>query len=235
MLIPLLLFLGSAHAGPRPARTGADMSLTPENRPFTAIAAETAQVLVATPGTSGANSITLHFLERRADGWGAALPSAKAVIGRSGFAEPGMKREGDGRTPSGVYPLTLAFGYSESVNTKMPYRMAGDNDIWIDDPDAPDYNTWGNRGKTRARSFEDMRRKDGLYRYGLVIGYNMDPVLRGYGSAIFLHVWKGPGSPTTGCVAMAEKDVLRVLRWLDPARKPLIIMGSPDNVLKLTE
>ena len=57
-----------------------------------------------------------------------------AVIGRNGFAPPGEKCEGDGRTPSGLFRLKTAFGYPPSVPTQMPYRQSQEDDLWIDDP-----------------------------------------------------------------------------------------------------
>jgi L,D-peptidoglycan transpeptidase YkuD (ErfK/YbiS/YcfS/YnhG family) len=59
----------------------------------------------------------------------------------------------------------------------------------------------------------------------VVVGYNTDPVVAGRGSAIFLHIWKGPGQPTAGCVAMEEADLERIVAWLDPDQKPQIILG----------
>lgn len=169
------------------------------------------------------------------NGWTSAFPSPiNAVIGRNGFAEPGGKREGDGKTPSGVYALEFAFGYTPEANTRMPYRKATEADVWVDDPESPDYNRWVS-GKTGASSFEQMRRSDGLYKYGIVIGYNTRPVVRGLGSAIFLHLWKGTGAPTSGCVAMAEKDLLRILAWLDPKKKPLIAMGEQKTIFSLVK
>jgi L,D-peptidoglycan transpeptidase YkuD (ErfK/YbiS/YcfS/YnhG family) len=52
------------------------------------------------------------------------------------------------------------------------------------------------------------------------------------GSAIFVHLGEGKGMPTAGCVAMAEPDLLSILQWLDPARRPLIIMGTYEELLK---
>ena len=80
---------------------------------------------------------------------------------------------------------------------------------------------------------EKMKREDGLYRHGIVIEYNMDPIVRGKGSAIFLHRWQGKGKSTRGCVAMPEHQILRLLSWLDPAQKPLIIMGTESELGKM--
>ena len=75
-----------------------------------------------------------------------------------------------------------------------------------------------------------MKRSDQLYKYGLVIGYNRHPVVAGLGSAIFLHVWPGEGFSTSGCVALAESDMIAILGWLDPENKPLILMGDPRHL-----
>ena len=168
---------------------------------------------------------TLYTLEKHNDKWQEAFEPFDAVIGRNGFAPTGEKREGDGKTPSGIYPLKMAFGYNPTMKTRMPYRQALANDIWIDDQNAEDYNLWVKKSETRATSYEMMKRDDDLYKYGIVIEYNTDPVIKGNGSAIFLHVWKGEGIPTAGCVAISEENIIKILGWLDPAASPLIITG----------
>lgn len=167
----------------------------------------------------------VYTLERQDGIWRQVFDPMKAVIGRNGFAPPGEKREGDGRTPSGQYRLGTAFGYAREISTKMPYRQALSDDLWVDDPKAPDYNRWVKQTETQAASYEKMKRDDDQYKYGLVIEYNSNPVIPGYGSAIFLHIWKSPGSPTAGCVAVSEEDILKILGWLDPAAHPVIIIN----------
>jgi L,D-peptidoglycan transpeptidase YkuD (ErfK/YbiS/YcfS/YnhG family) len=164
-------------------------------------------------------------MEKRGDKWQMAFEPFNAVIGRNGLAAAGEKREGDGKTPSGLYPLKMTFGYDATIRTKMPYRHALDDDVWVDDPQADDYNRWVKKSETRAASYELMKRDDNLYKYGIVIEYNTSPVIKGNGSAIFLHIWKGESVPTAGCVAVSEENILKILQWLDPAASPLIIMG----------
>ena len=67
-----------------------------------------------------------------------------------------------------------------------------------------------------------MRRDDHVYELGVVVEHN-DACVPGRGSAIFLHVWREPGAPTAGCTSMARDDLLRLLRWLDPAAEPLLV------------
>jgi L,D-peptidoglycan transpeptidase YkuD (ErfK/YbiS/YcfS/YnhG family) len=164
-------------------------------------------------------------LERQGNEWKMAFEPLNAVIGRKGFAPAGDKREGDGKTPSGFFAMQLTFGYDEIINTKMPYRQALVDDIWVDDPNADDYNRWVKKQQTHAVSYEKMRRDDNLYKYGIVIEYNTSPVIKGNGSAIFLHVWGGEDITTEGCVAVAEQDIVKILAWLDPKASPVIIMG----------
>jgi L,D-peptidoglycan transpeptidase YkuD (ErfK/YbiS/YcfS/YnhG family) len=167
-------------------------------------------------------------VERNNGIWHLVLPAFAGSIGEMGFAAIDNKREGDGKSPSGVFPLGIAFGYDPSVETKMPYRQATENDFWVDDVNSKDYNQWV-QGEPNAASWEKMRRDDDQYKYGVVVEYNMDPIVKGKGSAIFLHVWKGGGA-TLGCVSMAEEMVLKILGWLDPSKKPLIIMGKESEL-----
>jgi len=167
----------------------------------------------------------LYAMEKRENKWQMAFEPFDSEIGRNGFAPEGEKREGDGRTPSGIYPLKTTFGYDATIGTKMPYHQATADDIWVDDPNADDYNCWAKKNETHASSYELMKRDDNLYKYGVVIEYNTDPVIKSNGSAIFLHIWKGEGIPTAGCVAVSEEDIIKILGWLDPAASPLIITG----------
>jgi L,D-peptidoglycan transpeptidase YkuD (ErfK/YbiS/YcfS/YnhG family) len=176
-----------------------------------------------------AMAATVKACEKRRGSWPAVLRSFPAVVGRSGFAPIGAKREGDGKTPSGAFPVEAAFGYAEKLRTAMPYWRVGEEDVWVDDPSSPDYNQLKKRGETGASSFEEMKRSDGLYEAGLVLGYNRDPVVKGMGSAIFAHVWKSEGIPTSGCVAMERTDLLAILSWLDPLKNPVIILGYIDH------
>jgi L,D-peptidoglycan transpeptidase YkuD (ErfK/YbiS/YcfS/YnhG family) len=146
-----------------------------------------------------------------------------AVIGRNGLAAAGEKKEGDGKTPSGIYPLGPAFGYASSMKTGLLYRQAKDNDFWVDDVKSLQYNQWVS-GSPTANSFEQMKRRDNLYQSGIVIGYNMHPVIPGAGSAIFVHVWRRYNGPTSGCVALNQRYLRKILRWLDRYNQPVIIL-----------
>lgn len=183
------------------------------------------QALVVAAKTDGGFAAQLTAWEYGENGWRQAFDRLPAVIGRSGLAAGGAKREGDGKTPAGVYALGTVFGYGESIISAMPYRQATADDYWVDDPASPLYNQWVH-GRPAALSFERMKRDDDCYKYGIVIEYNTRPVTAGLGSAIFVHVWRGPEAPTAGCVAVAEGELVRLLAWLVPAKRPVIVLGT---------
>jgi L,D-peptidoglycan transpeptidase YkuD (ErfK/YbiS/YcfS/YnhG family) len=189
---------------------------------------ESQQLIFATDKDPSSFHVTIDALEKKNGIWYPVFPSFAGSIGEKGFAAMDNKREGDGKSPSGIFRLGIAFGYDPSVATKMVYRQATDDDFWVDDVNSEDYNKWV-KGKPNAASWEKMKRDDDQYKYGVVIEYNMAPIVKGRGSAIFLHVWKG-GESTAGCVAMSEEMILKILGWLDPAKKPLIVMGTESEL-----
>ena len=146
-----------------------------------------------------------------------------AVIGRNGLADAGQKKEGDGKTPSGIYDLGTAFGYSPSVKTGLDYRQTGADDFWVDDAASAQYNQWV-KGVVRANSFEKLKRDDHLYALAVVIEYNTRPVVPGAGSAIFLHVWRRYDHATAGCVALSQRYLRHILKHLDRSKGPVIIL-----------
>jgi L,D-peptidoglycan transpeptidase YkuD (ErfK/YbiS/YcfS/YnhG family) len=185
-------------------------------------------VVQAIPGDYHA---TLIALERNGGSWDRVF-ECPATIGKNGLAIADDKREGDGKTPDGIYKLKRAFGYAATVTTGLDYRPVTDDDLWIDDPESPDYNRPVKR-PTTAKSFEVLKRKDDLYEFAVVIEYNTDPVKTGAGSAIFLHVWGGPDSPTAGCVSVDRDKMIQLLKWLDAKKLPKIQIGFKD--LKLAQ
>ncbi|MEN6331509.1 MAG: L,D-transpeptidase family protein [Smithella sp.] len=188
------------------------------------------QVIIVTNNCSGSSFVNVYKLGKKGGQWENIQESIDGVIGKNGFAAPGEKREGDGKSPSGIFSVKTAFGYNESIRTKIPYRQALADDLWVDDVNADDYNRWVKKFDTKAVSYEKMRRDDNLYKYGFIIEYNTAPVIKGYGSAIFFHIWRGENIPTEGCVAVSEDNMIKILDWLDPQARPLIIMGTKNTI-----
>jgi len=205
------------------------------NTALVRLAPQSSQALLVTSQSTSSFHATLHAMENRDGSWRQAFPPIKALLGKQGFAPPGTKREGDLRAPSGVFALKHTFGYAPSIQSRMPYRQVDNHDIWVDDPASSEYNRWVRQGQTTARSFEFLKLPDDRYKYVIVIEYNTDPVVRGVGSAIFIHVRRGANIPTHGCVAIAEEHMRKLLAWLDPAAAPVAVMGTRETLISLAE
>lgn len=147
-------------------------------------------------------------------------PAFSAVVGKNGIAAIGKKKEGDLKTPAGLYSIGEAFG-TQPLALKMNYKYITADDKFIDDVNNKHYNTWVS-GSTDAKSYESMLIEP--YTYGAVINYNMNPAIAGKGSAIFIHLWRSPNSPTAGCIALEKKHLLMMLHWLDKAQHPYILV-----------
>ncbi len=185
------------------------------------------QAVVVRPSGDGFRAALTLWSKKTAHGeWERSLGPFPAVIGRNGFASVNEKNEGDGKTPSGIFFLGPAFGRPVDLPTGIEYRQAGPADRWVDDPASSNYNQWVS-GDVPAASFEKMSRDDGLYDAGIVVRYNTAPVIPGRGSAIFVHIWRGNGQhPTAGCVALERNHLLELLKALDAAQFPVIVLGS---------
>jgi len=217
-MVALLLIAGCTHQ-------------TPDSTPSlanTVISGD--QLLVAVAESAETSQIKLYLLARTSHGWELRTGPLPGIIGRNGFAPYGEKREGDGRAPTGLFPLEFAFGYDPSIDSLMPYRQATENDLWVDDVQSSDYNTWVKRGESSATSYEVMKLADNRYRHGLVVGYNRNPIIKGAGSGIFVHAWLEDGYTTSGCVAFDDAELVKLLAWLDPAQKPQILMGIRQDL-----
>lgn len=170
-------------------------------------------------------ALTLWNKDAVSGEWTRVLGPWPAVVGRNGFSSLNEKHEGDGQTPSGIFHLGPAFGREEVLTTGLEYRQAGIDDRWVDDPSSAQYNQWV-KGEVNASSFEKMLREDGLYDAGIVVQYNMLPVIPGRGSAIFVHIWRDNGnSSTAGCVALEKRRLVELLKALNKARDPVILLN----------
>ncbi len=201
-------------------------------------------VVVTTPGWDATRG-ELRAYERDAGGaWRLAIAPQPVVIGRTGAAwgtglhdvpagDAGpVKREGDGRSPAGVFDIGEAFGYAPTAATSLRYAAMDANDWCVDVDGSPYYNEIVDSREVGADAVKDstepMRRDlhadgDQRYRLGFVIANNPRNA-RGGGSCIFGHLWKSPDSTTAGCTAMAPGSMDALLRWLDAGKRPVFVL-----------
>ena len=136
----------------------------------------------------------------------------RVALGRGGVRAD--KQEGDGTTPVGVLTLRRVFYRADCgppPACAVPIEPLAPDDGWCDDPGHADYNRMvrlPHDGRCEA-----LWRTDRVYDVVGALGWNDAPVVRGRGSAIFLHVARPDFSPTEGCVALALTDLRRVLAF----------------------
>ena len=211
----------------------------PSTEPFVVPASSGQLLLVVAAGWDESAARLQRFQrERRGVAWLPVGPAIPVTLGRAGMAwgrglqappdaAGPVKREGDGRSPAGVFPIASLFGAgAPPAGAKLPYLRATPDLKCIDDPASHHYNRIVDRQGVDGidwTSCEDMLRHDRRYELGAVVGCNCDPVVPGAGSCIFLHVWESEGAPTAGCTAMALADMQRVAGWLDGAWLPVLV------------
>lgn len=140
--------------------------------------------------------------------WGESL--LPCTWGRGGIRE--NKKEGDGATPIGTFPFRKVFYRADRLETPktcLPLNLLTPQDGWCDDVADPAYNT--HVQKPYKGRHEDLWRTDHLYDIIIVVGYNDAPVIKGKGSAIFVHLRRPESTPTDGCVALDLPDLLKIL------------------------
>lgn len=136
----------------------------------------------------------------------------RCAIGKSGFIDPTQKKEGDGATPVGIFPLRRVLYRADRVTlppTKMDSYAYDQQDAWCEAPDHPDYNRLV---KTPHPGVRHVLWRDGDTRDVIIpIGYNDNPAVAGKGSAIFIHPPSDDYAPSEGCVTIAVSDMLKII------------------------
>lgn len=174
---------------------------------------------------------------KRGTGWGAGLISTNSP----GLRSPGdpVKKEGDGKSPAGVFRISTAFGYAAQPPPawKMPYISLKSTVECVDDSGSKFYNRIVDRATISPdwHSSERMSEAGVAYRWGAVIDYDVNPTTPGVGSCVFLHIWSGPTMGTAGCTAMPQDQLEPILAWLDPTDNPILVqlpLAQYKNLMK---
>lgn len=135
------------------------------------------------------------------------------AFGKGGFKTD--KREGDGATPIGTFPLRELLYRPDRHTlpvTALNVTPIAQDDGWCDAPESELYNL--PIKIPFDQSHEQLWRDDRIYDFIIPLGYNDAPAKAGKGSAIFLHLAKPGYPPTEGCIALALPDMLSLLPYL---------------------
>lgn len=159
---------------------------------------------------NGGSYATLTLHTKRNGVWTETL-SCSARVGRNGITS--SKREGDGKTPSGIYSFGQAFGVAGNPVTSRRWLQVNNNHYWVDDVNSSYYNKLVDASQTGIQwsSAEHLISYPTAYRYAIAINYNT-ACTRGAGSAIFLHC--STGGSTAGCVSVSQSNMIRILQLL---------------------
>ncbi len=171
---------------------------------------------------------TFYSYEKKSDVWVEEFET-RGYLGRSGIIQNATDRKaGDGTTPGGVYLLAERFGiYDKPVDMDGTYHKVTEDDYWNGDGSSDSYNQLVQGSKMPAdwnpNSSEHLIEYQVCYKYCAMINFNVDPVVPGKGSCIFLHCDEpGTTNPTTaGCVSIP----------LDMMERTLVQMGDDTSYI----
>ncbi len=211
---------------------------------ITVLPKESQQMLLVITGSETSTQGTMYLFERSARRWEFLHENIPVCVGKNGLAwGKGLhremsisgfpvKREGDGKSPAGIFRIGAVFGYApaEAMSAlKMPYIPVNQMTECVDDVNSAYYNQivasdeLEKAGKYDWKSSEKMHQMGAVYDIGATVEHNMNPVNNGGGSCIFLHVWSRPDSYTAGCTSMSPENMKSLAFWMDKAKKPLMV------------
>lgn len=194
------------------------------------------QLILVLPKSWTGTLARLEAYEDGLNGWQRVLGPVEARVGRTGMIPAPRRVAGSGTTPAGTFPLTLAFGLEPDPGTALPYvHVTSEDHWWVADPSSAHYNELrvGAAGGFRRREFgaRGSRRiaaRPREYAHALVIDFNRPFPDRRQGACISMRV--STGLSTDGSVGVDRDVLVELLRWLDPAKEPVITM-APERVV----
>lgn len=206
------------------------------------IAGEARQLILVRSANWLSSTGTLTRFEREPSAaWRSVGEPVAINLGRHGMAwgrglhtspeNAPQKREGDGKSPAGVFALSYAFGSAAELpdgSKPFPYLQVKKGVACVEETRSKFYNRIVDASSEKSwERRSEMLRKDGLFRWGVVVEQNAPDTVAGQGSCVFLHIWRGPKQPTSGCTSLAPDRLEEILRWLQADKHPLLVQ-LPD-------
>lgn len=145
----------------------------------------------------------------------------KCALGKKGIGK--KKKEGDKTTPIGTYKIFKIYYRNDrlkKINSKIKLHKINKNFAWCDDPLSEKYNQLIKLPTKYGH--EKLYRRDSIYDLILVLNYNMKPIIKNKGSAIFIHVARKNYESTEGCVALKKEDLIILIKKIKKNTKVLI-------------
>ena len=203
--------------------------------------ADSSQCLVGTADGWDSSTVSLRLYQKIGDQWQAVNPPWPARLGKNGLvwgngihpvpAGAVTKKEGDRRSPAGVFAIGSAWSYAPTIRKQatLTYHTITARDLWVEDSTSPHYNEHLLLTHDPASPWEkkqQMKQNDPAHALKLFIAHNAPPhAIPGAGSSIFFHIWRAGGThPTAGCTAMDLSKLEWLTSQVDPTRHPLYIL-----------
>lgn len=244
VVLASLALLGSVLApGPVTTRPAA-AAAAPDLASQIAVSPAVRQMVTVTSRRWSDTSAALRVWRRRDGRWRLVRGPIRASLGWNGFVRAADRRQSTGTTPAGRFTMRSVFGTRADPGSRLRYRRVDGNDVWPYEPrDPATYNILqpfrSSTSHWRADYVERLASYPVEYAHSIVLGYNLPggvhwsqrrrqyvarrPADTDRGGGIFLHVREN--RYTAGCVSAPMSDVRWLVRWLDPALEPRIVMG----------
>ncbi|MBU6171093.1 MAG: L,D-transpeptidase family protein [Verrucomicrobia bacterium] len=207
------------------------------------------QCLLGLADSWDSSHATLQLFQKSGNQWQPQGEAWKARLGKNGLIwghglhplpkNALIKKEGDMRSPAGVFSIGGAWGFDPSIRKHplLPYRKVTPQDLWVEDPSSPRYNQHLILNQPPSSAWEkkqQMKQSDPAHALKLYIGHNSPPhTIPGDGSSIFFHIWRAGGAkPTAGCTTMDETKLRQLIARIDPSRNPIYVLLPTSEYTK---
>jgi L,D-peptidoglycan transpeptidase YkuD (ErfK/YbiS/YcfS/YnhG family) len=145
----------------------------------------------------------------------------RCALGKAGVQ--GSKREGDNVTPKGTFKIVKIYYRNDrikKISSKFrPIKITKDMG-WCDDPNSKNYNQLIKLPTKYGH--EKLHKKNNVYDLIVVLNYNMNPIIKNKGSAIFIHIAKKKYKKTAGCIALKKIHLLNLIKKIEKNTKVII-------------
>jgi len=145
----------------------------------------------------------------------------KCALGKAGIRK--KKKEGDNITPKGIYKIIKIYYRDDrikKISSKFKLIKITKNMGWCDDPKSKKYNQLIKL--PNRYSHEKFFKNDNSYDLIIILNYNINPIIKNKGSAIFIHIAKKNYKSTAGCIALKKNDLLKLIKIIDTNTKIFI-------------
>ncbi len=208
------------------------------------------QLVIGVAKDWNSSHVTLTLLQKEGNTWKKSIEPWQGRLGKNGLAwgiglhstpkNATPKREGDMRTPAGLFRIGGAWGYDAKIqrHASLPYRQITSRDLWVEDASSPSYNQHlilKHEPTSAWEKQQQMKQNDAAHALKLFIAHNPPPKAKpGHGSSIFFHIWRNAGAnATAGCTTMSLPHLRAMIAKIDPSLQPCYLILPETEMAKI--